>query len=62
MGLLGVVIAKKRSGQSDEDIKADLKRSVRSWLLSKHACVHGLQDQQASDILDLLDILDILSK
>lgn len=28
MGLLGVVIAKKRSGKSDDEIKDDLKRSV----------------------------------
>jgi hypothetical protein len=37
VGLLGIIIAKKRSGESDEDIKADLKRSVRKRQLQRFA-------------------------
>ena len=39
MGLLGVIIAKKRSGKSDDEIKDDLKRSVCSIARVAHSCM-----------------------
>jgi hypothetical protein len=39
VGLLGVIIAKKRSGKSDDEIKDDLKRSVCSIARVAHFCM-----------------------
>jgi hypothetical protein len=48
VGLLGLIIAKKRSGQSDEDIKADLKRSVRKSRVAPLLAAVHMPKQDAS--------------
>ena len=47
VALLGVVVVKKRSGKSDEEIKSDLRGAVRSILQRSSSVLNALHEEAA---------------